>query len=222
MTPFDTVALVAMLVTFYPVVSAPEFARARRERPEYFGGGVIFGSKGDKLRLPDGREWDCIQAAGGPPSGRRWICIPIDPNDQGATDPFALEAGPLDPLDEQLVIFPGGDPSLVDLVAGALGGLDGAEGLLDGAAAAVVQAADPNQLDGTYRARVEPARDAHGRIRAALDSDDPGELLARTSAQDGEIDAARQDYVEESPPDTGEPDPGDPPGDDDRHEPPEK
>jgi hypothetical protein len=39
-TPFDGAALLAMLLAFYPAVSAAALARARSERPEYFAGGT--------------------------------------------------------------------------------------------------------------------------------------------------------------------------------------
>lgn len=214
-SPFDGGALVAMLQAFYPTVSGAAFALARRERPEYFGGGVIFGSKGDKLRLPDGREYDCIFAAGGPPSARRWTCSLIDPTAGGDEDPFALEDGPLEAVDEEIVIFPGGDPSFESLVTGPLGTLNGAEERLDGSAEAIVAWDGADRVDGSFRALVEPATDAHKRMRAVLDNDNPADVIAATNAHDPEIDGARGDYVEPAPPDTPERDPGDRPRDDD-------
>jgi hypothetical protein len=212
-TPFDPSALVAMLIAFYPAVSGAAFAQARRERPEYFAGGTIFGSKGDKLRLPDLREFDCIVAAGGPPAGRRWTCSYIDPNAPVVDDPFALEEGPLIPLDEEQPIFPGGDPTFESIVAGALEPLDGADNVLDGAGQAIVTFTGADALDRQYRAQVEPAAVAHAATRAALEQDDPADVIDATNAQDPEINAAREDYVEDPPPDAPEPDPGDPPGD---------
>jgi hypothetical protein len=81
-TPFDPFALLSMLLAFYPAVSPAAFAQARRERPEYFAGGSIIGSKGDKLQLPDGRVFDCIFASGGPLSGQRWQVLDVT-NDDG-------------------------------------------------------------------------------------------------------------------------------------------
>lgn len=210
-TPFDPDALVAMLRAFYPQPSGAAFALARAQRPEYFAGGVIFGSKGDKLRLPDGREYDCILAAGGPPSSRAWMCSLIEPGDPGVDDPFALDDGPLAYIDDGVVIFPGDVPDFEQLVVTELGALDGAEGVLDRAGADVQVAADPDRFDGSYRALVDPAREAHVRLRNALDGDDPMDVIESTNAHDGEIDSARGDYVESPPPDTPEPDPGSPP-----------
>jgi hypothetical protein len=73
-TPFDPVALLAMLQAFYPTPSGAALAQARAERPEYFAGGELFGSKGDKLRLGDGRVFDCIFAAGGLPGSNVGRC----------------------------------------------------------------------------------------------------------------------------------------------------
>ena len=98
MAAWNPAALLEALLAFYPIVSAEELARAWRERPDLFAGGVIFGSKGDKLRLPDGTEWDLIVAAGGPAAGRRWQVSFIDPAAAGAGAGFELEAGPLTPI----------------------------------------------------------------------------------------------------------------------------
>jgi hypothetical protein len=61
---FDPGTLPQLLAAFYPVVTPAHFALARQEHPDWFGDGVIFGSKGDKLRFPDGRQYDCIQPPG--------------------------------------------------------------------------------------------------------------------------------------------------------------
>jgi hypothetical protein len=212
--PFDPDALVAMLKAFYPVVSGAAFAQARSERPSYFGGGVIFGSKGDKLRLPDGREYDCIIGAGGPASLRQWWCALIDPSDTGGDDPFALDDGPLVPIDEDMPIFPGGEPGFEVLVVDAIRDFDGADDRLDRAAGDVVEFTGADELENSYADLVEPAAENHDRIREALDSDDPIDVIDATNNHDSEIDAAREDYVEQAPPDIAETDPGAPPRDD--------
>lgn len=144
MTPFDDRALLAMLLAFYPIASPAAFARARQERPEYFAAGVIFGSKGDKLRLPDGREFDCIIAAGLPGSSR-WQVALIVPGEDG-DGPFPLEPGPLTPLD-------GGDePPAVDpatfagLLGGAFESLGASAATIDAAHSALAETADAAQL----------------------------------------------------------------------------
>lgn len=200
-----------MLLAFYPAVSGAAFGRARAERPDYFAGGVIFGSKGDKLRLPDGREFDCIAAAGGPAAGRRWQCALIDPTAPAVDDPFALEDGPLAFVDELAPIFPGGDPSFEALVADHLGAFGGDDDRLSQGAQDVITFPGAGDLEDSYARHIEPALDNHANIRAALDADDPSDVIDATNAHDPEIDSARDEYVEDPPPDTSEPDPGRPP-----------
>jgi hypothetical protein len=211
-TPFDQVALVAMLLADYPAVSSAAFARARVEQPAYFAGGVIFGSKGDKLRLPDGREFDCIVAAGGPAADRRWQCALIDPNAPGVDDPFALDDGPLAPLELEPVTLGGGE-SFEAMTARAFDDLRGADDALAGITVDVAAGDIGDRLEGSYRDNIEPAAAAHDGIRAALDEDDPIDVVAATGSHDGAIDQARNDYTEPAPPDSPEPDPGSPPGD---------
>jgi hypothetical protein len=152
-TPFDATALLVMLLAFYPIVSGAELARARRERPEYFAGGALVGSKGDKLQLPDGRVFDLIYAAGGLAGAQRWQVITAGPS---VDDPFPLEPGPLTPIDlETVPPAPAPGPSFETLVGGELATLAGADAalgaarsvLVEGAAAADLVAADGAQLD---------------------------------------------------------------------------
>lgn len=213
MTPFDPLALLAMLQAFYPVVSAAALQQARAERPEYFAAGELFGSKGDKLRLPDGRVFDCIFAAGGPIGTQRWSVIDVT-NDPGAvSDGLELEPGPLVPLDAAQAFPPFGDPGFEAFVAGELGGLGNSDAQLDAAREGAVAFTGADELDGEFRRLMEPAVEAHATIRAALDNDDPIDVIEATNNHDGAIDAARGDYVEDPPPDTAEPDPGGVPDD---------
>lgn len=200
-----------MLLAFYPVVSAAAFVQARAERPEYFAGGVIFGSKGDKLRLPDGREWDCIVAAGGPPSGRRWSCSFIDPSVIGEIDPFPLEAGPLVPLDEQATTGPLIEWDLEQRWGGEMGALDGTDGVLAAAATTAAEFTGAADLENSYAREIDPAADAHATIRSALDGDDPADELGAIDDHSNIIAATTPDYEEPPPPDIAEPDPGNPP-----------
>jgi hypothetical protein len=218
-TPFDPSALVAMLRAFYPAVSAAAFVLARRERPEYFAGGVIFGSKGDKLRLPDTREFDCIVAAGGPASGRSWQCSLIDPTATGDDDPFALEDGPLVPLDEDTTIGPRSDPGFEALVAGELDALDHSDDRLAAAQQAAVEFDGVADLEQAFGEFIEPADEAHGATTSALDADPISDVLEATADHERVIDAALPDYDEPEPPDVPEPDPGDSP-DEGKPEPP--
>jgi hypothetical protein len=127
-TPFDPDALLAMLLAFYPTPSAAALRQARAERPDYFAGGTLIGSKGDKLRLGDGRVFDLVFASGGLPGQQRWQVIDVTNDPGSAGDPFALEAGPLTPIDSTDV-WPGSPaPGFESYVAGELGALDGTIG----------------------------------------------------------------------------------------------
>src|SRR4051812_36178944 len=119
-----------MLRAFYPEVTPANFALARSVRPEYFAGGVIFGTKGDKLRLPDGRVFDCIVNAGLSVALRSWAPQLVDPTAGGADDPFALEEGRLTPLDEDFTLPPRDDSGFTALVAGELAALEHDDGIL--------------------------------------------------------------------------------------------
>lgn len=211
MTPFDPIALLVMLLAFYPVVSAAAFALARVERPEYFSGGVIFGSKGDKLRLPDGREFDCIIAAGGPASGRRWWVnlIVVDPN--AAPDIFALGDGPIAPLDEIDTLPPPSGDTFTSLVAGELAALDGADDVLHGAATAVTEFDGGADLEDASAQLLDPAAVHHANTRAALDHDDPAEELESAGLTREEIDARLSEYDDPPPDEAPEVDPGENP-----------
>lgn len=201
-----------MLVTFYPTVSAANFARARIDRPEYFAGGVIFGSKGDKLRLPDGREWDCIVAAGGPPEGRRWQCVLIVPTGPGPENPFVLEEGPLVPIDEAGFVPPRTPPAFAALVARELAPLEGSDQILAGAAQPIAEFTGADDVDRSFHGTIEPAGVAHAATIGALDGDPIPEILQTTDDHTRVIEATRPEYEETPPGDIAEPDPGGPPG----------
>ena len=211
MTPFDAVAFVAMLMAFYAEVTPANFVKARAERPEYFAGGVIFGSKGDKLRLPDGREFDCIINAGMPVQFRSWAAQLIDPSAPGDADPFPLEDGPLVPLDETLVLPAPAPTEFTDLVAGQLAEFGASDDQLEHAGAAVVEFGDGTALGDAFDGVVEPAATHHQAFRTALDGDDIADEIAITEAQGGDVQTQKTALDEDAPPDLQEPDPGAPP-----------
>lgn len=221
MTPFDPIALVAMLQAFYPIVSVDALQRARLERPDYFAAGVLFGSKGEKLRLPDGRIFDLIFAAGGPASGRRWQALDVTDDVAGGDDPFALEEGPLVPLDEAFTFPPRSDPGFTALVAGELAALEHDDGILAAAAQPIVEFTGAEDLDASFRRNVDPAAEAHVGTLAALDSDPLTDVLENSAGGAAVIDSMNAEYTEDPPPDTPEPDPGEPPRDGDGGKPPE-
>jgi hypothetical protein len=219
-TPFDPVALVAMLQAFYPVVSAGAFLRARAERPEYFAAGTIIGSKGDKLQLPDGRVFDCIYAAGGPASGRRWIAIDVTTDPGGAPDPFPLEPGPLVPLDEDVTFPPFVGESFESIVSRHLDEFGDSDGMLFRAGQTIVESDGGGALDDAYERTIVPAREAHAGFETRLDGLDIVDEIGNAEDHGHIITATSGDYDDEPPADLPEPDPGDPPGDGEPEPPP--
>jgi len=213
-TPFDPWALLAMLNAFYPIVSVANLQRARQERPEYFAGGRLGGSKGEKLFLPDGRVWDLIYAAGGPASAMRWTIQDVTDAAPGAPDPFPLEDGPLAPLDETIVFPMPGGGSFVSLVAGELEAFGDSDGMLARAAVDATEGAGRVNIEPAFSRLVGPAHEHHHAMRQALDNDDPAEELEAAGLTRDTIDATITEYDEEPPDDLNEPDPGDPPRDD--------
>lgn len=211
MTPFDPTALLVMLLTFYPVVTPANLQRARTERPEYFSGGILFGSKGDKLRLPDRREWDLIVASGGPVSGRRWQVLFIDPNAPVVDDPFALEDGPLTPIDEQATLPPLEDHTFELLAAQHLEELGAVDGQLHRAAQTIIESDGATRIDAAYEQHIVPARAFHDATRRALDTIDPADVLEQTQAHGSLIEDGSGRYNEEPPPDLPDNLPGDMP-----------
>jgi hypothetical protein len=220
--PFDPVALVAMLTTFYPVVSVAALRLARSERPEYFGAGVLGGSKGDKLTLPDGRVWDLIFAAGAAPGVQRWQAIEATGADGGAGEPWPLEPGPLTPLDA-FPVRPRSAATFEALVTEELGALEGRDEQLAAAGQAVADFDGAGALNDAASQLLDPAIEAHAHTRGTIDADDMGDELDAANNTSGAIDAARNEYDEDPPEDVPTHDPGDPPRDnpdDEEHHPP--
>lgn len=183
MTPFDPVALLAMLLAFYPIVGPAAFDRARRERPAYFAGASIIGTGRDKIRLPDGRIFDGIFDVGGP--GQRWQMLEILPGDGtgGPEDPFRLEAGPLDPIDESAWPDPAPAPVFVPLVVDALTALGAAGGVLDRAHGAVTDAAAPGDLETFVGGELGTAAGTWDRSLGAVAAFLPADELAAAGGQ---------------------------------------
>lgn len=214
MTPFDPIALLAMLLTFYPIVSVAELQRARRERPEYFAGGTLGGSKGEKLFLSDGRVFDLIYAAGGLPHQMRWTVQDVTDEAPGRPNPWPLEDGPLRPIDDGVIVVPPAAYGFESLVAGELAALGASEALLDRAAVDAAEASARVNIGPAFDRLVGPAHDHHAAMRRALELDDPAAELEAAGLTRGTIDSAITEYDEPLPPELDERDPGDPPRDD--------
>lgn len=201
MTPFDPIALLAMLQAFYDVVGPAALARARRERPDYFAAGEIIGTSGDKLRLPDGRIFDLIFDVLGVHT--RWQAIEIGtgPGAPDVDDPFALEAGPLVPID--LSAFPEAAPIpvFVPFVAGALQELGASDTILGNATTRILEHSSPAPLEGAFAREIGPAETQLAAEGFALNGIDPTDVLVTADGHRHTIDAASGLYDEPPPPD---------------------
>lgn len=189
MTPFNPTALVAMLLTFYPVVSGAALARARAERPEYFAGGTLIGRHGDALRLPDGVVWDLIFHVDGP--APRWqAIIPSGaPADAGGDPLFPLEAGPLASIDLARFPLPTPTSDFVPLVADAQRALGAVEAPFDTLQASAAGDPPGAAFDGAAHAHLGGAWAAVGAELRGLDAIRPQDLIATTAAERALIDA---------------------------------
>ncbi len=220
MTPFDPWALLAMLLAFYPTPSAAALRQARAERPEYFAGGLIIGSKGDKLELPDGRVWDLIYAAGGLPGDQRWQVLEVT-GDAGG-DGWGLEPGPLTPIDTTVFPASGAVPVLERLWGQTWAALGNPDAGILRMRADVASIADTAPLEASYAADVGGAAGAVDQQLAALWQIDPWSVIRATGEQGDTIGNEREQYPDPGaePPDVPphdagpiphpEPEPGEP------------
>lgn len=199
MTPFNAEALLVMLLTFYPIVGPAALARARRERPEYFSGGTLIGRHGDALELPDGRIFDLIFDVLGP--SMRWQVIPAPRGDgPGApADPFALEPGPLDPIDLSSVPPPGPAPDFAGLVATRLAALGASDTRLDTAMSTIAGHSSPLPLEQTYGRTVGGAAGALGAYLQWIADTSPVDVLHALDGQRNSIDAELWPYRDPPP-----------------------
>ena len=195
MTPFDPVALHAMLDAFYPTVSAAHLARARSERPEYFAGGVLFGSKGDKLKLPDGREFDLIFAAGGYVGQQRWQVIPAGPG--GTADGLVDEPGALVPIDvDALPMFPA-PASFESLALAAIDDLNREGNIIDDKEADMRERSSTSAVDDSGTAELDQARASFEDEYRALADVDPADGITHANGMPLTIDDQQTQFPTE-------------------------
>jgi len=210
MTPFDGVALLAMLRAFYPVPSSGALRIARQERPEYFAGGELFGTHGDKFRLPDGRVFDLIYDVEGVSGGPLWQVI--EPGPGGDDDPFGYEPGPLVPIDAHAATLAPLDPVFEGLVSAHLAGVSGEEHVLEQRAGELVAAAAASDIDSDYDASAGAAARALEDHLRAFDDLSPAEGSSQADGLTGSTHDAQQDYPDPdklAPPEiTVDPSPG--------------
>lgn len=198
MTPFDPVALLVMLQAFYPIPTVINLQRARRERPEYFAAGTLFGSSGEKLLLPDGRAFDLIFDAGGPRA--HWQVIPAGGTDGGNDDLFPLEPGPLAPLDPGFFPAPIPDSEFEGLMAGALGELQHEPAALAAAAQTIVGGVAGTVAAAEAGAELAEAEGAIGEIHRSRYAEDLADVIGQTNGIDGAIASVESEY-DDPPPD---------------------
>lgn len=197
MTPFADRALLAMLLAFYPTVTAAALRQARSERPEYFAGGTIIGSKGDKLQLPDGRVFDLIANAGGLPGTQRWQVIEPGPS---ADEPWPLEPGPLTVVDEEVFTpTPGPSTTFQVLVGGAITSLGASDDVLAQGASTLADSAAAGQLALGDATDLEDADRVVEEIAGSRSADVVAELVAQSDAIGGSVDSIDADY-DQAPP----------------------
>jgi len=209
-TPFDAAALLTMLLAFYPVPSPANLVTARRERPEYFAGAALIGRSGDKIQLPDGRIFDLIFAVDGPIAGRRWQVI--EPGPAGPVDPWALEEGPLTPI-EWLNAAPSGTAGTFEaLVGGAAESLGGSDGVLEAASNNVAASAESAALADGGAGELDDVDQAVAEISAARSAEALADVIGQSEGLTQAIDATDAEY-DEAPvePSMPEPSPYPPP-----------
>lgn len=213
MTPFDGTALLAMLRAFYPTVTRAALERARRERPEYFAGGALIGRHGEVLRLADGRLFDLAFAAWTAES--RWQVLDVTHAGPSVDDPFALEPGPLVPIDIPEPAAVVDSHTFEQLAAGALEELGAVDGVLAAGETAVGEAASSAALEDAFEREIGGAgRELDGQL-ASMWAADPSELV---EVSDGMVSQVHSESSEYPDPDTlpsddvPVDDPGEPPG----------
>lgn len=205
MTPFDPVALLVMLRAFYPAVSVAALRRAREERPEYFAGGELFGTHGEKFRLPDGRVFDLIYDVDGFSGGPAWQVI--EPGPEGPPDPFPLEPGPLAALDAGLVLPPPLEGGFLSLAGAHLGDVGRSADVVGGLVGELVSAGSGAGADAVYQGSAGAAERALEQQIRAFGDLNPAGGQANAGGLTGQIADAQRDYPdpdvvagEENPP----------------------
>lgn len=222
-TPFNPQALLAMLLAFYPECSPANLARAWRERPEYFAGGVIIGNKGDALRLPSGEVWDLIFDVDNP-STRHWQAIRPGGGGGGDEDPFALDPGPVDFLEPDEFPPPRFERTFETLVANGTRALSGGDNAAAGAVDIIASAASDDGLNAETEAAIGGAALETDAQLASWHVVDPSDVLA-SAGELADVTYIREGEIADpagAPGDAPSTDPGPPPRDDeDRNREPE-
>lgn len=212
MIPFDGSALLVVLRTFYPQVTRANLERAFRERAEYFAGGRLFGSQGEKLLLLDGRAFDLAYDAWTPRSF--WQVIEITDEPPSESDGYELEPGPIAPLDPALFDRPLPGTPFAELVAGGLAELGGVDGALGQAASTIAEHASPAGLAGAYDREIAPAAGTLAAEISSLESLNPAGLIGPSEGLRYATGEHLAEWPDEAPPEIPIDHPGRRPDDD--------
>jgi len=196
-TPFDPQALLVMLLTFYPIVSGEALLTARRERPEYFGGGTIIGHHFDALQLPDGRIFDCIFSVDSP--AQHWQMIDETFGGDPVPPGFELAPGPLAPLDSEIWPEPVLAHTFEQLVAGHVESLGDAAGALHAAQNTIAAESSPAAFEAIFNDTIDPAASAIADGTYTLARADNADVIETTNGHGAAIDRNDANYNEPPP-----------------------
>lgn len=192
MTPFDALALLVMLQTFYPFVSRFALQHAREDRPEYFAGGALIGSSQTHLQLPDGRIYDLIRDEGG--LHQAWQVLDVTHEEPGPPDPFPFEEGPLVPFDVERYVPRPYETAFAELVSGHLAELAGAGAAIEQHAGTIASGGDGGNVDGAFEETAGAGERAlEGQLRA-FEELNPSEGASAAGGLVGTINDAQTDY----------------------------
>jgi hypothetical protein len=110
-------------------------------------------------------------------------------------DPFALEEGPLEPIDESIDWFPArAGPTMESVVAGELAALNGTDPALDQVALTVGRFDASGAAGAIDDPTLDDAIGSHEETRAALENDSPGVLVETSDGHLTLIDTRSGDY----------------------------
>lgn len=140
-----------------------------------------------------------------------WVAVIRTEVPGGAPDPFALEPGPVDPLDEEA--FPPPTPREIfgPLVDDAVAQLGDTDGVLLVASNTVAEESSPDPVANAYAEHIDGAWAAIGEHEQRLNDADPSTLIDTTNSHDSVIAVNDANYDQPPPDSVAEPDPGQPP-----------
>lgn len=223
MTPFNAVAVLAMLIAFYPEASPNALAAAIRERPEYFSGAEQIAATG-YIVLPDARVLRVLMFPDATHPFAYWQISGPGIDTASIGDRIVLEPGPLQPLDVDRAIPPALAPGFAELAGQYLAQVDGGAAFMRARVGELAAAADPADMHALFDGELGDGEYALHNQLSTLDELDPSEGEQAAHTRDPVIATAQTDYADpeaQAPADIlVDPDPGPrprpDPGDDER------